>query len=51
MRHKTYTKPFDSCVVPITEYCNPVWSHTDFNKIETVQNLATDGATILLSTL
>ena len=38
MGHKTYTKLFDFCVIPIIDYCSPIWSHTDSNKIETVQN-------------
>ena len=40
MGHKTYAKLFNSCVIPIIDYCSPVWSHTDSNKIETVQNRA-----------
>jgi hypothetical protein len=40
MGHKTYSKLFNSCVVPVLDYCSPVWSHTDSTKTETVQNRA-----------
>ena len=40
MGHKTYTELFYSCVIPIIDYCSPVWSRTYSNKIETVQNRA-----------
>ena len=31
---------FNSCVVPVIDYCSGIWGFKQFNKIETLQNRA-----------
>ena len=38
--YNTYTKMFNSCVVPVTDYCSGIWGFKQFNKIDTLQNRA-----------
>ena len=38
--YATYTKLYDSCVVPITDYSSGVWGYTKNEKIDMVQNRA-----------
>ena len=37
---KTYTKLYNSCVVPVTDYRSAVWNFRHFNKGDMVQNRA-----------
>ena len=37
---ETYTKLYNSCVTPVTDYCSGVWGFRDFNKSDMVQNRA-----------
>ncbi|XP_050392671.1 uncharacterized protein LOC126811173 isoform X1 [Patella vulgata] len=37
---KTYEKLYESCVVPITDYCSGVWGFKQFDKIDQTQNRA-----------
>ena len=38
--YNTYTKMFNSCVVPVIDYCSGIWGFKQFNKIDTLQNRA-----------
>ena len=38
--YKTYTKPFETGVTPILDYCSGVWGAAKLDKIDTVQNRA-----------
>ena len=40
VRYNTYTKMFNSCVVPVIDYCSGIWGFKQFNKIDTLQNRA-----------
>ena len=40
MGFNTYTKLFNTGVIPILDYCAPVWSHIQFPKIEQIQHRA-----------
>jgi len=40
MGHKTYTKLYESGVVPILDYCSGVWGFGNFSKPDMVQNRA-----------
>ena len=31
---------FNSCVVPVIDYCSGIWGFKQFNKIDTLQNIA-----------
>ncbi len=35
--YNTYTKLYHSGVVPILDYCSPVWGYCNLNRIYTVQ--------------
>lgn len=37
---ETFTKLYNSCVVPVTDYCSAVWGFRHFNKGDMVQNRA-----------
>jgi hypothetical protein len=37
MGYSTFTKLFNSCILPILTYCCPVWSHVDFSKLIQIQ--------------
>ena len=39
--YNTYTKMYNSCVVPVIDYCSGIWwGFKQFNKIDTLQNRA-----------
>ena len=38
--YNTYTKLFNSCVVPVLDYCSGVWGFKQLNKMDNVQNRA-----------
>ena len=38
--YNTYSKLSNSCVAPVTDYCSGVWGFKQFNKIDTMQNIA-----------
>ena len=38
--YNAYSKLFNSCVAPVTDYCSGVWGFKQFNKIDIVQDRA-----------
>ena len=38
--YETYTKMFNTGIVPILDYCSGVWGFSKFNKVDTIQNRA-----------
>ena len=38
--YSTYTKLYESGVVPILDYCSSVWGYNVLDKIDTIQNRA-----------
>ena len=40
VRYNTYTKMFNSCVVPVIDYCSGILGFKQFNTIDTLQNRA-----------
>ena len=40
LKYSTFTKLYDTCVVPIMDYCAGVWGFSKYDKPNTVQNRA-----------
>jgi hypothetical protein len=40
MAYSTYTKLYESCVVPVADYASEIWGFKNFNKANIIQNRA-----------